>query len=117
MPVLAGVARADRAAVLDDVRQDHDLGVARLLKGAGDIDLERSERRRKRLELRRVERLGWKAQHAVLSERLQDDAEFRSVERLREVDPGNGRPERLACRHDLDHRFILHTEPPVAASV
>ena len=52
VPVLAGVARADRAPVLDDVRQDHDFRVARLLIGAGDVDLERAEARRKPLELR-----------------------------------------------------------------
>ena len=57
MPILAGVARADRAAVLDDVRQDHDLGMAWLLESAGDIDLKRAEAAGKGFQLRRVELL------------------------------------------------------------
>src|SRR5436305_1910110 len=58
----------------------------RLLIGPRDIDLERAEARGKRLQLRRVELLLRKAQHAVAAERRQDFGELRLIERPRQIE-------------------------------
>src|SRR5206468_6025226 len=106
VPVLAGVAGADRPAVFDDVGEDHDLGMARLLIGAGDVDLERAEPRRKRLQLRRIELLRRKAQHAVTPERFQYSVELASGQRLRQIDALNRGAEDFAGRNDFHQRCL-----------
>ena len=114
MPILAGIARADRLSVLDDVRQGHDFGMARLLKGAGDVDLERAELAGERLQLRRVEPLRRKTQHAVFAECPQDFAEVARRERLCQIDALDRCAERLAggCyfQHSTTSKISCHCE-------
>src|ERR1700730_15389874 len=81
--------------------------MARLLEGAGDIDLERAEPSGERLQLRRVELLCRKAQDAVFAERPQHGGEVARPERLRQIDPLDRRSKHFAGRYYLHHRSYL----------
>ena len=75
VPALAGIVGANLLPIALHVGQDHHLGMARLVIGIGDVDLQLAEAAAEGCELIRVQRLAREAQHAVVAESAQDCAE------------------------------------------
>ncbi len=86
MPRLPCIIEANRAAVFDDVRQVHKLGVARNGEGArSDVCLQRSKAAREVLLSQRIEVLLGEAQHAEGRQRFLEAFEFSGPKRLGEI--------------------------------
>ena len=82
---MAGVAQADRLAVLDDVRDDQDLRVARQLELVQHVDLQRAEAAAEGDLLRRRDALVAEHQHVVVEVGAVDAGEVLARQGLRQV--------------------------------
>src|SRR5205085_1074354 len=101
VPALSGIGEADRLPVLDDVREDHHLGHARLLIALrADVDLEVAELPAEVGELASGESLLRKTYDTVLAESLEHDIELRRIETPGEIQALDARAQRLAARND-----------------
>src|ERR1700693_850670 len=75
----------------------------RLLEGSRDIDFERTEPCRKRLQLRRIELLRREAQHAIPPERPKDLGELFVIQLFRDIHLLNCGAEDVAGRSSRNH--------------
>jgi hypothetical protein len=87
VPEEPGVLAADRAAVLDDVRDHEDLGIARLAAVLAHVLLERAEAAAERDVLLGRQALVAEEDHLVLVPGRLDGAESFVVQRPRQVHP------------------------------
>ena len=111
VPVLPGIAQADRLPVLHHVGQDHHLGLARHLEGAGDMHLQRTEPPAERRLRRRVERLIGETQHAMRGDRAQHESEVFVRQFPRKIEAGDPRPQRIAARRHCKSHWRPHYLP------
>jgi hypothetical protein len=112
VPALARVRDAQRPAVLDDIGEDHHLGDAGLLVHAGDVDFQLAPQRAEVLQVLRAQLLTRVAQHAVLAQCAVGEVEFLFGQRLRKVEPLEGRAQGLPARND----FHVHLTRLTAAT-
>src|SRR5262245_42208815 len=101
MPVLAGVAQADRLAVLDDVGEDADLRAIAIRVAPAHRALNVAETAGEVAQLLRRQALIGKAQHAVLAERAQQRREVTRFQGLRKVHAPDRRAEYLTACNDF----------------
>ncbi|MNR26148.1 hypothetical protein D3C85_1433400 [compost metagenome] len=101
VPILARIAQAHRLAVLHDVRQDHYLWQAGFEVHVRDIQFQRPEVPRERLQAMRVKRLLWKADHAVRTQRRLDGAVVLHRQGLGQVDIQNADTQGTSACNDL----------------
>jgi hypothetical protein len=102
VPVLPGIGEADGPAVLDDVRENPDLGHLRLVI-AGEHRLDAAKAPREVAQGGGLQALRGKAQDAKATEGAQDGGEVAVAQGVREIDSPDRGPQDLSARLDRGH--------------
>jgi hypothetical protein len=102
MPEVAGIAQADRLAVLHHVRHHKDLRMARQLELVQHVDLQRAEAAAEGDLLRRRDALVAEHQHVIVEVRAMDAREIPGGQRLRQIQPDHFGTERCVERTDAE---------------